>query len=72
MKVARIVGDAAKALKLPEGKSMDFIGERIKALVKAKKLEAAGDVDRWHYSEIRLPKKSPPSAPGAGEGGAPA
>jgi hypothetical protein len=71
MKVTRIVGDTAKALKLPDGRSMDFIGKRIKALVKAKKLEAAGDVDRWHYSEIRLPEKSPPSARGADKGGVP-
>jgi hypothetical protein len=69
-KVARIIGDVAKALELPSGSSVDFIADRIKALVKAKKLEGAGNLDRWHFSEIRLPEKSPPSALGADEGGA--
>ena len=32
-------------------------GDRIKALVKAEKLESAGDIDRWRYSEIRLTGK---------------
>ena len=67
MKVARIVYDVAKALKLPRDRSVIFIGDRIKALVKAKKLESAGNLDRWEFSEIRLPKKSPPSARGAHE-----
>jgi hypothetical protein len=67
MQVARIVYDVAKALKLPRGRSVVFIGDRIKALVKAKKLESAGNLDRWGFSEIRLPEKSPPSARGAHE-----
>jgi hypothetical protein len=57
MKVARIVYDVAKALKLPRGRKVDFIGDRIKARVKAKMLESAGNLDRWGFSEIRLPEK---------------
>ena len=63
LKVMRIATEVAKALKVPRGKNIDFIGDRIKALVKAKKLESVGDLDRWGFSEIRLPEmKSPPSA----------
>jgi hypothetical protein len=36
---------------------IDFIVDRIKALVKAEKLEAAGNLDRCRYSEIRLTGK---------------
>jgi hypothetical protein len=57
MKVARIVGDVAVALKVPMDVDKDVIADRIKALVKAKKLEAAGNLDRWRYSEIRLTGK---------------
>ena len=57
MKVARIVYDVAKALKLPRGRKVDFIGDRIRALVKAKMLESAGNLDRGGFSEIRLPEK---------------
>jgi hypothetical protein len=49
--------DATETLEEPAGTSVDFIVERIKALVKAKGLESAGDVDRWRYSEIRLTGK---------------
>jgi len=35
----------------------DFIADRIKALVKAERLESQGNLDRWHFSEIRLPEK---------------
>ena len=56
MKVARIVYDVALALKLPRGRNVDFIGDRIKALVKAKKLQSQGNLDRWEFSEIRLPE----------------
>jgi hypothetical protein len=41
----------------PTGRDVDFIADRIKALVKAKKLEAEGNLDRWRYSEIRLTGK---------------
>jgi hypothetical protein len=73
MKVARIIHDVAKALNVPlpmdifvdlpethekpTGRDVDFIADRIKALVKAKKLEAAGNLDRWRYSQIRLTGK---------------
>ena len=74
LKVARIILDVAKALKVPKplderlfiddtlenpmGTKVDFIADRIKALVKAKKLESAGNLDGWGSSEIRLSKKT--------------
>ena len=59
-KVMLIVHQTAKALKVPRGRNIDFIGYRIKALVKDRKLEAAGNLDLWEFSEIRLPEiKSP-------------
>ena len=57
MKVARIAYDVAKALKLPGGRRLDFTGDRIKALVKAKKLESRGNLDWRGFSEIRLLEK---------------
>jgi hypothetical protein len=73
LKVARIIIDVATALKVPlpmeervfsdeaieepTGTEVDFIADRIKALVKAGALESAGNLDRWRYSEIRLPEK---------------
>ena len=57
MKVARIVGDVAVALNVPTDVEKDFIADRIKALVKAERLESQGNLDRWRFSEIRLPEK---------------
>ena len=70
LKVARIIIDVAKALNVPilkverlffdetpMGTDVDFIADRIKALVKAGMLESAGNLDRWRYSEIRLTGK---------------
>ena len=73
LKVARIILDVAKALKVPKplderlfiddtlenpmGTKVDFIADRIKALVEAGRLESAGNLDRWRYSEIRLTGK---------------
>jgi hypothetical protein len=56
-KVARIVLDVAIALKVPMNVDKDFIAERIKALVQAERLESQGNLDRWRFSEIRLPEK---------------
>jgi hypothetical protein len=71
LKVLRIVREVETALNArvdasfdaPEGSprglnpELDLITDRIKALVKAKRLEAAGNLDRWGYSEIRLTGK---------------
>ena len=73
LKAARIIVDVATALKVPlpmaervfideapeepMGTEVDFIADRIKALVKAGTLESAGNLDRWRYSEIRLAGK---------------
>jgi hypothetical protein len=62
-KVARVIGKVAEALfdeptrKKQKRTDLQFIADRIKALVKAKKLELAGDLSRWGYSEIRLTGK---------------
>jgi hypothetical protein len=72
VKVARIIVDVATALKVPKpmverlftdeapekpmGTEVDFIADRIKALVKAERLESQGNLDRWRFSEIRLPR----------------
>jgi Protein of unknown function len=56
-KVARIVGDVAIALKVPMDVEKDFIADRIKALVNDEKLQSQGNLDRWRFSEIRLPEK---------------
>jgi hypothetical protein len=71
LKVARVIVDTATALKVPKplterlfideapekpmGTEVDFIADRIKALVTAEKLESQGNLDRWRFSEIRLP-----------------
>jgi len=56
-KVALIVGHVAVALKVPIDVDKGFIADRIKALVEAGRLESQGDLDRWRFSEIRLPGK---------------
>ena len=53
----RVFVDVPKALEKPVGTDVDFIADRIKALVKAERLESAGNLDRWRFSEIRLPEK---------------
>jgi hypothetical protein len=57
LKVAKIISDAAKALGSSGEAALHFIADRIKALVAAERLEGAGDLDRWGYSEVRLPNK---------------
>ena len=75
LKVARVIIDVATALKVPKpmverlfidealekpmGTEVDFIADRIKALVKAERLQSQGNLDRWRFSEIRLPEKQP-------------
>lgn len=57
LKVAKIISDAAKALGNSGEAALHFIADRIKALVAVEGLEGAGDLDRWGYSEVRLPDK---------------
>jgi Protein of unknown function len=65
-KTARVIGKVADDLfvddelkrKNLKKKDIQFIVDRIKALVKAEKLESVGDLDRWINSEIRLTGKS--------------
>jgi Protein of unknown function len=57
-KVAMVLHRVAVALDLREDPKLDVVvAERIKALVKAGKLDGAGNLDRWTYSEVRLPPK---------------
>jgi hypothetical protein len=58
LKVARVVYDAAQALGVKREIDAGFIADRIKALVKAERLESQGNLDRWGFGEIRLPEKS--------------
>jgi hypothetical protein len=46
-----------ETLEKPMGTEVDFIADRIKALVKAERLQSAGNLDRWRHSEIRLTGK---------------
>jgi hypothetical protein len=73
LKVARIIVDVTTALKVPKamverlfidealekpmGTEVDFIADRINALVMAGRLESQGNLDRRRFSEIRLPEK---------------
>ena len=60
-KVALIVVYVTETLKDADA---DFIAERIKALVKAGKLDSQGNLDRWRFGEIRLP--DPPQSANSG------
>jgi hypothetical protein len=53
----RIFVDPPETFEGPMDTGADFIAERIKALVKTERLEAAGNFDRWRYSEVRLTGK---------------
>ena len=49
LKTARIVANA-----LREFEDSDRISERMEALVAQGKIECAGDVRKWRFSEVRL------------------
>ena len=51
-KVAMIIG---KAMSVNKECDSDRMGQRIAALVDAGKLESAGDISNWRFSEVRLP-----------------
>jgi Protein of unknown function len=53
----RLFVDVPKDFVKPLGTEVDFIADRIKALVKAGTLESAGNLERWRFSEIRLTGK---------------
>ena len=54
LKVARVIGDVLRVANsnLGEGQKIE---SRIKMLVDSGRLESAGDVSNWRFSEIRLP-----------------
>jgi hypothetical protein len=49
--------DVPEALEKPVATEVDFIADRIRALVNAERLESARNLDRRRYSEIRLTGK---------------
>jgi hypothetical protein len=53
-KVAMVI---AKAMRSYEQWSEGRVADRIDALVSAGKLESAGDIRRWRFSEVRLQAK---------------
>jgi hypothetical protein len=53
----RLSVDVPEKFEAPRGLEVDFIADRIKVLVEAERLESAGNLDRWRYSEIRLTGK---------------
>jgi hypothetical protein len=60
LKVARIAGDTLQALE-ERGVEMDGsvagqIDARMAELLKTGRLEAQGDIKRWRYSEVCLPR----------------
>ena len=67
-KVTRVISDTAKALGSSGEAAFYFIADRIKALVEAERLDGAGDLDRWGYSEVRLPEKNASEAAAAANG----
>lgn len=59
LKVARIAGKALDAIEKRgtkfDGTFADRIDARMAALVESRQLEAKGNIQRWRYSEVRLP-----------------
>lgn len=59
LKVARIIVDVSKKLgQPPHDENGLVIEKRIRSLIDAGKLEGAGDLSRWRFSEIRLTSTS--------------
>jgi hypothetical protein len=56
-KVALIMVQVGDDLKVPMEGDHSFISDRIKALVKAERLQSQGNLNRPRFSEIRLPQK---------------
>jgi len=56
-KVAHIIGKTLNELEEAGlAASDDEVAERVKALVAGGRLESQGNLDRWRYSEVRLPQ----------------
>lgn len=73
-KVARIAGGTLQALEERgveiDGTIADQFDARMAALVGSGQLEAAGNIKKWRFSEVRLPGERVDSLlPLAGEGG---
>jgi hypothetical protein len=59
----RLFVDVPETFEKPMGLEVDFIADRIKALVETERLVSAGNLDRWRYSEIRLTGKNNEQGP---------
>jgi Protein of unknown function len=62
LKVARIIGKTMEVLERRgvemDGGVADQMDARMAALVGSGQLEAAGNIKKWRYSEVRLPSES--------------
>jgi len=54
-KVAMVIGSAMRRY---EKWDEDRVGARVAALVDAGKLESAGNIHKWRFSEVRLPARA--------------
>jgi len=54
-KTALIISEAMGAF---DSWDEDRITQRMKALVEQGKIESAGDIQRWRFSEVRLPPRA--------------
>jgi hypothetical protein len=54
LKVARVILNAMEAF---ENWDEDRLTLRMKALVHEGKIESAGDISKWRFSEVRLPPR---------------
>ncbi len=55
LKVARIIAEVGDHFGTRDDEFYERVAIRIAALVVEKRLQSAGDITRWRYSEIRLP-----------------
>lgn len=55
LKVARIIAEVGDRFGTRDDEFYERVAIRIAALVVEKRLQSAGDITRWRYSEIRLP-----------------
>lgn len=55
LKVARIIAEVGDRFGTRDDEFYERVAIRIAALVLEKRLQSAGDITRWRYSEIRLP-----------------
>jgi hypothetical protein len=66
MKVARLLVEVSERLAAAEDNPrFDEIAVRVQALVATGALESVGNLERWRFSEVRLPARPPTQLPPA-------